>query len=75
MISEVVRGLNSTASWKSRKIRYIECGVTLSHYCSKSAFRSLVLHVTPSDIMMCGRVSFRVGGGTLYNRTHNNWVT
>ena len=36
---------------------------------------ALVLHVTSSYIMMCQRVSFRVGVGALYNRTHNNWVT
>ena len=36
---------------------------------------SWVLHVTLSDIIVCRRVSFAVGVGTVYNRTHNNWVT
>ena len=38
-----------------------------------TAWGALVPHVTPLGIMMCRTVSFRVG--TVYNRTHNNWVT
>ena len=43
--------------------------------CGKFTILALVLHVTLSDIIMCRRVSFRVRVATLYNRTHNNWVT